>query len=178
VFVKERLAASPEDEFYQLEEWMQLYGTDVINMAYSYVKNYHQAQDIAQDVFLKAFQKRDTFRGDSSVKTWLLSITVNRCKDFLRSWSVRHEVKDEKILTRELSSNSTEDEVIARLERDSVWKIIVELPPKYREVVVLYYLRGFSGQEIAQVLNTSEQNVRTRLHRGRAMLKKLLEEGN
>ncbi|MCL6446350.1 MAG: RNA polymerase subunit sigma-24, partial [Alicyclobacillus sp.] len=64
-----------------LEEWMNLYGQDVMNLAYTYMRNYHMAQDVTQDVFLKAMQKAASFRGDSSVRTWLLAITANRCKD-------------------------------------------------------------------------------------------------
>ncbi|MCL6515701.1 MAG: sigma-70 family RNA polymerase sigma factor [Alicyclobacillus sp.] len=156
---------------------MAAYGTDVLNVAYSYVRNYHQAQDIAQDVFLRALTKMDSFRGESSVKAWLLSITVNRCKDHLRSWSVRHEVHDEEQVALSRAASDTEAEAVGRLERERVWQALQRLPVKYREVVVLYYMRGLPGHEVARVLGISEQNVRTRLHRGRALLREMLDEG-
>src|SRR5579875_1342148 len=78
-----------------LEQWMDAYGQDVVRLAYSYVHNYHKAEDIAQDVFLRAWQNCASFQGQSSIKTWLLAITANRAKDVLRSWSVRHELIDD-----------------------------------------------------------------------------------
>lgn len=155
---------------------MQQYGQDVIHLAYSYVRNYHQAQDIAQDVFLRAYTKQDTFRGDSSVKTWLLSITANRARDYLRSWSAKHEVQDETVFLDRQSPLDTEEEVEQRLARDELWSAVHALPLTYREVVVLYYQRELSSQEIAAILGISEQAVRTRLHRGRILLKQWFEE--
>jgi RNA polymerase sigma-70 factor (ECF subfamily) len=161
-----------------LDQWIRDYGQDVLNVAYSYVRNYHQAEDIAQDVFLRAFAKMDSFRGQSSVKTWLLSITANRCKDYLRSWSVQKVVADDDQLDQVADVTLPELEVARRLERDELWAAVQRLPEKYREVLILYYRHELSGLETAQVLGTTEQNVRTRLHRGRAMLKPLLERGD
>lgn len=159
----------------RLSSWMELYGKDVINLAYAYVHNYHQAEDLAQDVFLRALTKMDTFRGQSSVRTWLLSITANRCKDYLRSWTSKHEQSGEEQLEFRASGQNTEHEVADKLERDALWRAVAELPIKYREVIVLYYQRELSGQEVAEVLGTTEQTVRTRLHRARAVLKEILE---
>jgi len=157
-----------------LQSWMDAYGTDVIHLAYTYLRNYHLAQDIAQDVFLRAYRKWDSFRGQSSVKTWLLSITANRCKDELRSWAAKHEVKDESYINSGVAAANTEREVLLQLERDELWQAVARLPVKYREVITLYYQRELSGAEIAEVLRTSEQSVRTRLHRGRTLLKSML----
>ncbi|WP_245575908.1 sigma-70 family RNA polymerase sigma factor [Alicyclobacillus contaminans] len=167
-------SASPED-LQELERWMDLYGRDVMNTAYAYVKNYHQAQDITQDVFLRAFVKRDTFRGQSSIRTWLLTITVNRCKDHLRSWAQRHEIQDDGSIVYVESLSDTERQAMARVERDELWRALGQLPVKLREVLVLYYLQDLSGREIAQVLKTTEANVRTRLRRARQQLKEIFE---
>lgn len=162
------------DALERLESWMQMYGSDIINLAYSYVHNFHQAEDIAQDVFLRAMTKIDSFRGESSVKTWLLSITANRCKDYLRSWAKRHEVQDESPIERGVASQDTMSEVANGLENDALWGLVHQLPIKYREVIVMYYQRELSGQEIALILDTSEQSVRTKLHRARGLLKELM----
>ncbi|MCL6632397.1 MAG: sigma-70 family RNA polymerase sigma factor [Alicyclobacillus herbarius] len=154
---------------------MHLYGQDVLNLAYSYVRDYHQAEDITQDVFLRAFAKMSTFRGESSVKTWLLTITANRCKDHLRSWPVQRVVADEEYLNLVTVDDTPEQAVARKLERDSLWAAVHSLPEKYSEVLILFYRHELTSQEIAQVLNTTDQNIRTRLHRGRAMLKRLLE---
>ncbi len=148
-----------EQDIERLDEWMRIYGTDVLNVAYSYVRNFSQAQDIVQDVFLRAFTKMDSFRGQSSVRTWLLSITANRCKDVLRSWNQRNVTVEETVELGETHS-TPETEVIEQLENNELWAAVSQLPLKYREVIVLFYLREFSGQEIAEILGTTEQNIR------------------
>lgn len=164
------------DDVSRLEEWMDTYGQDIIHLAYSYVHNYHKAEDIAQDVFLRAWRNWNTFQGQSTVKTWLLSITANRCKDHLRSWSAKHEMIDDGSVFHSIPVSDTESEVETRLTQDKLWQIVHQLPEKYREVVVLYYERELTGQEVAQVLDLSEQAVRTRLHRGRQLLKDALSK--
>lgn len=165
----------PHNQVGLLELWMEQYGTDVTNFAFSYVKNYHQAQDIAQDVFLRAFLKSDSFRGESTVKTWLLSITANRCRDFLRSWHARHEVYELEDEIPRAGPDNTERAVLERLEQDKVWKVVFDLPLKYREVLVLFYFRDLSTKEISETLGVSDEAVRTRLHRGRLLVKERLE---
>ena len=68
-----------------LESMMRTYGNDVLRTAYMYVKDIHTAEDIFQEVFIKADRNKEGFRGESSVKTWLIRITVNACKDYLKS---------------------------------------------------------------------------------------------
>ncbi|GLV13522.1 RNA polymerase subunit sigma [Alicyclobacillus hesperidum] len=158
-----------------LEQWMDAYGQDVVRLAYSYVHNYHKAEDIAQDVFLRAWQNYASFQGQSSIKTWLLAITANRAKDVLRSWSVRHELIDDgELLTSLPVTHDTARIVEQRLERDEVWRAVRSLPEMYREVVELYYGNDLSSAEIASVLGVNDQTVRTRLHRGRLLLQKAL----
>lgn len=170
---------STDDEAKQrLDNWMSQYGRDVMNLAYAYVKSYHQAQDITQDVFLKAYSRMDSFRGDSSVKTWLLTITANRCRDYLRSWSKKHEQLGEDTMIQDRASEDTERMVMEQINRDSLWNAVKDMPVPYREVVILYYQRVLSTREIADVLGITEQTVRTRLHRGRVMLRDSLEKGD
>ncbi len=161
----------------RLENWMKLYGADVLHLAYSYVRNFHLAEDLTQDVFLRALTKMESFRGQSSVRTWLLSITANRCKDYLRSWSAKHEISDTSpVEQKNKTSHDIQTEVESKLEQDELWRIVTKLPIKYREVIILCYKRDLSGQETAEVLGLSEQAVRTRLHRARALLKDILEK--
>lgn len=170
--------ASSEADVRFLEEWMNAFGADVIHLAYTYVNNYHLAQDIAQDVFLRAFKNMDQYRGEGSVKTWLLAITANRAKDHLRSWAFRHELQDPDPLENVSSVETPETQVVERLVRDELWRTVFQLPLKYREVLVLYYRQELSQRDIAQALGITEESVRTRLHRGRQQLRKLLEGGD
>ena len=75
---------------YDIETLMRQYGNDVLRTAYMYVKDVHTAEDIFQDVFIKVNQKLSTFEGNSSIKTWIIRITINTCKDYLKSaWNRR-----------------------------------------------------------------------------------------
>ena len=69
----------------KLKWLMKTYGNDVVRIAFSYLKQKQLAEDVAQEVFIKCYEKMDTFRNDSSYKTWLIRITVNRCKDVRKS---------------------------------------------------------------------------------------------
>ncbi|MCL6452247.1 MAG: sigma-70 family RNA polymerase sigma factor [Alicyclobacillus sp.] len=158
-----------------LASWMEAYGADVLNFAYSYLHNYHLAQDVTQDVFLRAFQHAASFRGESSVKTWLLSITANRCRDHLRSWSAKHELYTLDEQDPKPAAERTEQVVLDRIAQDEVWQMVLELPVKYREVVVLYYFRDLSTKEIAEALDATEEAIRTRLHRARSLLRQRME---
>src|SRR5690606_2035399 len=73
----------------KIQQWIDLYGDDVLKIAYMYLRDKSKAEDAFQEVFLRAFRQMDTFRGDSSVKTWLLRITMNVCKDLRRSFWFR-----------------------------------------------------------------------------------------
>lgn len=106
----------------------------------------------------------------------MLSITANRAKDYLRSWSAKHEVADDGDALAAISVSDTATEVAVKLDRDELWQTVHRLPEKYREVVILYYERELSSQEVAEVLGITEQAVRTRLHRGRQLLKRALSE--
>ena len=81
----ENRSLQTEEESFDLESLMRTYGNDVLRMAYSYVKDYDTAEDIFQEVFIKVNANLAAFRGESSIKTWLLRITVNACKDYLKS---------------------------------------------------------------------------------------------
>ena len=74
----------------KLKWLMNAYGNDVIRIAYTYLKQKQMAEDVAQEVFIKCFEKMDSFRNESSYKTWLIRITVNHCKDVLKSWTFKN----------------------------------------------------------------------------------------
>ncbi|HEY4553376.1 MAG TPA: sigma-70 family RNA polymerase sigma factor [Bacillaceae bacterium] len=154
------------------------FGEDLMRLAYTYVKDHSVAEDMVQDVFLRAFEKRNDFRGQSSCKTYLYRITINRCHDYLRSWTYKNVMISEKIFALFQSSDKVEAQVIRNHENHMIGKKVFSLPVKYREVLVLHYYKDMSVEEVADILDCSESTVKTRLKRGREKLKqKLLEEG-
>lgn len=136
----------------------QKYGNDVYRLAFSYLGNTADAEDICQNVFLKLLEKSYTlFPGKE--KAFLLTSAANACKNHLRSfWHKKVEP-----LAEDLPFTQDEDR--------ELWHIVRTLPPKYRAVVHLYYYEGYDQQQIAQLLNISRTAVQTRLHRARKILK-------
>lgn len=152
-------------------------------MALSYIKNEADAEDVAQEAFIKAFRSLASFRAESKFSTWLISITLNEARSRLRKQSVvRMESLDEspdedKAVSpallrdwREIPSESLErDEV-----RGIIKKAIESLPDIYRRVFLLRDVEELNVNETAQTLNISIPSVKVRLHRARIMLQKQL----
>jgi RNA polymerase sigma factor (sigma-70 family) len=159
----------------RLEWLMNEYGNDVVRLAFTYVKHKQQSEDIAQEVFIKCYQNLDGFRNDSTYKTWLFRITINLCKDKLRSWSFKSIVFTEFSFKKKSSYETPELELVSQESKRNISEKILSLPLKYREIIILYYYEELSYNQISDLLHISLPTIKSRLHRARAMLKKLLE---
>lgn len=157
----------------QLEYLMLRFGRQVFKLAYYYVRDKHQAEDIYQEVFIRVFKNLDRFRQESSYYTWIYRITVNLCKDYLKSAAFRKLIMVGAVKEFFRSSQET-DRLFERVEGGEVFSLVMDLPEKYRIPISMHYFEGFSALEIAEMLGISESNVKVRLHRGREKLKKLL----
>jgi len=167
----------PDEPSSALEELMTDYGDDVLRTAYFYLGDRHLAEDVSQEVFLRVYRKWSTFRGESSVKTWLMTITINLCRDKLGLKSNREEPVDPTLL-KQAGQPSAEEETMRRLNRTTILRYVKMLPTQYHEVLYLYYYLELSTKEISHMTNSPEGTVRTRLHRARELLGDyLLEEG-
>ncbi|MFC4808679.1 RNA polymerase sigma factor [Paenibacillus sp. GCM10023250] len=159
-----------------LGELMAAYGKDVWHFAYFITHSREMADDIAQDVFVKVFQQLYEFRGQSSVKTWLLAITRNTARDVLRSAWVRRVVLLDTIRSHAQTSPSAERESMDKLMAEEVWAAVMELPRKLREVLLLSSRYGLSMSEMADMLRVSPGTVKSRLHRARAAVNRKLAQ--
>lgn len=158
------------------EHLIDQYGEELLRLAYTYVKKRQAAEDVVQDVFLRAYEKRDDFKGLSSYKTYLYSMTINRCYDHLRSWSFKNIRISNKIALIFHGDNSTESSAIIKDEKFMLGKEILTLSLKYREILILYYYKDLNVEEIASILNCSTNTIKTRLKRAREKLKVKLEK--
>ncbi|MEF3307040.1 RNA polymerase sigma factor [Paenibacillus sp. GYB003] len=158
-----------------LSDLMDRYGNDVWNYAFFLTSRFDQADDIFQDVFLKVYRSMLSFRGESSVKTWLLAITRNVAKDHRKSAWARRVLLMASVRRSETAS-STEKEVLSRMVNGDIWKAVMDLPEKLREVLLLYAHHQLSIPEIASMLNISPGTVKSRLHRARAKVPVILKE--
>jgi RNA polymerase sigma-70 factor (ECF subfamily) len=151
---------------------MREHGDAVLRLAWSYVRNRAGAEDVFQEVFIRAYRYGAGIRQAESARTWLLTTTANVCRDQLRSWSRRHVLASESLPDRADPSPGPEEQVDAS-DRALVDGLLA-LAPRLREVVYLRYYEGLSIDEIAEVVGARSVTVRTRLHRARRALARAL----
>lgn len=160
---------------YDIETLIRQYGNDVLRTAYMYVKDVHTAEDIFQDVFIKVSQKLSTFEGNSSIKTWIIRITINTCKDYLKSAWKRRVVPMMEYQEDAIISESDYDDVEKRDTKELIKQTVLSLPAKYKDVVLCVYFQDMTITEAASVLNIAEGTAKSRLSRARFKLKQILE---
>ncbi|WP_153730736.1 sigma-70 family RNA polymerase sigma factor [Sporosarcina obsidiansis] len=160
-----------------LSELMDQYGQEILQLVYSYVHNIAIAEDLTQDIFVKCYTSLHTYKGKSTLRTWLWRISINHCKDYLKSWY------NKKVIVSETESAfmgvqhiSVEQTVIQNEEDDRLSSAVLNLPINYREVIYLFYFQEMPIKEIAIVIEVKENTVKTRLRRAKELLKIGLEE--
>ena len=160
-----------------LEKIMIDHGDELVRLAFHYVKDKETAKDMVQNTFIKCYENLDHFRYEAKLKTWLYRITINQCKDHLKSWHYK-KVQTINFLqetTRSLLP-SAENTVVAKLHNQDIKEMILTLPEKYREVIFLYYYHSLKIEEITVVTELQENTVKTRLRRAKQKLKIIMEE--
>ncbi|MCC3373692.1 RNA polymerase sigma factor [Cohnella sp. REN36] len=158
-----------------LQHVMNEFGSDIWNYAYFLTKNRELADDITQDVFIKAYYRIESFRGQSSLKTWLLTITRNTAFSYKRSAFFR-KVNLFASITSAQTGRSAESEYMETRYVDDIWDVIMKLPDKYREALVLDIRYELSTEEMAKLLNVAPGTVKSRLHRAREKVEQSLKE--
>jgi RNA polymerase sigma-70 factor, ECF subfamily len=150
---------------------VERYQRDVYRLCFRYVNNHHDASDMAQEVFLKAYRALAKFRGDSSFSTWLYRIAVNTCLNFKAA---------RKVPAEELSEHVADGGMPAvdRLEREErsqrVRKAVARLPEKQRATLILKVYQDLTHEEVARILGSSVGTVKANLFHALANLRKAL----
>jgi RNA polymerase sigma-70 factor, ECF subfamily len=161
-----------EDKEELIDEIMNKYGQEVLQLAYSYVKNKEIAEDLTQDIFVKCFKSIHTYKGKSKLRTWVWRVAINHCKDYLKSWyNQKVIITDNETTYTGLLQESVEQTVIQNDEDHQLASAVMNLPIKYREVIYLFYFEEMPIKEIAEVIEVKENTVKTRLRRGKELLK-------
>ena len=144
----------------------QRYMDTIYRVAYGWLKNSDDANDVTQDVLVELYKTDKAFESDAHLKSWLIRVTVNRCKMFFRSpWRRLENIDD---YTETLSFEQAEDR--------ELFRTVMALDKKYRVPLLLFYYEGYSTAEVAAMLGIPERTVSTRLFRARAKLRTILEE--
>ncbi|HYK71783.1 MAG TPA: RNA polymerase sigma factor SigW [Pseudoneobacillus sp.] len=163
-------------------EIVEIYKDKVYQLCYRMLGNRHEAEDIAQDAFIRAYININSFNIELKFSTWLYRIATNLCIDRIRKkkpdYYLDAEVAGTDGLTMYSQISSKSDMPEKELEslelEETIQKEILKLPDKYRSVIVLKYIEELSLIEIGEILNLPIGTVKTRIHRGREALRKQL----
>ena len=148
-----------------LKEIIDTYSDMVYRIALTRCVNKENAEDVYQDVFLKFSEKMPKFENREHEKAWFIRVTINMTKNLYNSaWNKKVEELDENIVFESQKENEVFTEVLS-------------LPPNYKTVIYLFYYEGYKVKEIADIIGTSENTVKTWLSRGRDTLREKLEGG-
>ncbi|WP_286177217.1 sigma-70 family RNA polymerase sigma factor [Bacillus sp. AFS017274] len=164
-----------KDDKSLLDEIMSLYGQDILQLVYSYVKDAVVAEDLTQEIFIKCYKALPTYNQQSNIRTWLWRIAINHCKDYRKSWYFR------KVSTAEeeqewTSSDNVEEEIIQQDEDRQLADAVMELPIQYRELIYLHYFQEMKLKEISEITGVKLGTVKTRMRQAKRRLKTYWEE--
>ena len=151
-----------------ISDLLDKYSDMVLRIAYTYLKNRADAEDIVQDVFLRIIDKKPSFNDESHEKSWLIRATINMCKNKVNLFWNKNKCSIDDVQEFAVSDKYNTD--------TSVFQAVMALGEKYRVVVYMYYYEGYSTPEIADVIGKNETTIRSLLHRARNKLKDMLKE--
>jgi len=171
-----------------LAELSSLYGHKIFQLAFRCLRNHEDAEEVVQDVLMKVFRKIEMFRGDSALSSWIYRITFNTAMSRLRRGKATRLVEVTEIAagtahedgpaSRDAAdwSHMADEEMLRQQMRTRLVEAVGELPAIYREPVILRDLKGLSTEEASSRLRVKDQTLKSRLHRGRALLRKQLAD--
>lgn len=146
------------------EKVIRYYSDMVYHLAFARTGTKYDADDVFQEVFLRYVKKKPKFKDEEHRKAWLIRVTINCSNNF---WSS---------LWRKKTQELTKDIFFETEETVNLYTELQKLPPKYREVIHLFYYEDMSLEEISRALKRKNSTIRTQLTRARAMLKKFMKE--
>jgi RNA polymerase sigma factor (sigma-70 family) len=165
-------------------QFVDSYQVNVYNVCYGFLQNVHDAEDIAQEVFIEAIRNASKFRGDAKLSTWLYRIAVNRSLNHIRNNKKRRFWKElDSVFGFDIFSDRTnsyepvtnEDELERKEQKLMIGEAIKSLPEKQRAAFTLNKLEDLSYAEVAEIMQTSLASVESLIHRARAGLQKKLK---
>jgi RNA polymerase sigma-70 factor (ECF subfamily) len=172
-----------------LAELADAYGTKIYQLAFRYLRNKEDAEEVTQDVLFKVYRKVGEFRGDAALSSWIYRITFNAAMSRVRTAQFQRSQEDDRQIASddgEFSStsqpdiadwsNMADERVLRSQLRRRVLRAILALPVIYRAPVMLRDIQGMSTEEASAMLRVKDQTLKSRLHRGRLILRKQLAD--
>ncbi|HVM60752.1 MAG TPA: sigma-70 family RNA polymerase sigma factor [Verrucomicrobiae bacterium] len=155
------------------DELMRRYKHPVVNFVFRMLASAHDADDVAQDVFVRVYQNLDTYRPETKFSTWLFALARNAAIDRLR-WRARHQAESIESAPEIMAPSGTAEDVHAREIGDQIAAAVAKLPEDQRTAMILSEYHGMAGAEVAAVMRCSEKSVESRLYRARQTLRSAL----
>ena len=182
-----RLKAGDESAIRDVAE---AYGSKIYQLAFRYLRNKEDAEEVTQDVLYKVYRKIDAFRGDAALSSWIYRITFNAAMSRLRTAKYQRTQSEDlqlaigdgedatKPVRKEIAdwSDMADERVFRSQLRRRVFNAILALPAIYRAPVMLRDIQGLSTEEASAVLHVKDQTLKSRLHRGRLILRRQLAD--
>jgi RNA polymerase sigma-70 factor (ECF subfamily) len=156
---------------------VEQYSSDIAALASRLLGWSGEVEDVTQDIFLAAFLGLKKFRCDSSIKTWLFTITVNKCRSYrYKRMLHRRRIKQASDIAVSASAGTADQETMETETFERIRRAVEALPAKYREPLVLKYLQELPTEQISRILGISKNALQVRLNRARARLRENLAE--
>jgi len=172
-----------------LAELADAYGTKIYQLAFRYLRNKEDAEEVTQDVLFKVYRKVGEFRGDAALSSWIYRITFNAAMSRVRTAQFQRSQEDDRQMASDDSessstsqpdiadwSNMADERILRSQLRRRVLRAILALPVIYRAPVMLRDIQGMSTEEASAMLRVKDQTLKSRLHRGRLILRKQLAD--
>lgn len=161
-----------------IEALIDAHSGAVKRCAYLCLRDERLAEDMCQEVFLRLWQYPPRAENDAGVRAWLLRVTVNVCRDYLRTaWRRRVQPAEDELLSASPAPGPTPEGAALTQERDdALYDAVMALPLKYREPIIMHYYFDYTQQETARILDLNGATLRSRLMRARALLRSMLGE--
>jgi len=172
-----------------LSDLADAYGTKIYQLAFRYLRNKEDAEEVTQDVLFKVYRKVGSFRGDAALSSWIYRITFNAAMSRLRTAQYQRSQEDDRQMAADDSDSSkpvrpevadwtdmADARVLRSQLRRRVFSAILALPAIYRAPVMLRDIQGMSTEEASAMLRVKDQTLKSRLHRGRLILRKQLAD--
>ena len=188
---EELLARLKRGDEQALADLADEFGTKIYQLAFRYLRNKEDAEEVTQDVLFKVYRKVDAFRGDAALSSWIYRITFNAAMSRLRTAKYqRSQDDDRKAAAADTDlhgdtprakdvadwSDLADEQVLRSQLRARVMRAILALPAIYRAPVMLRDIQGMSTEEASAMLRVKDQTLKSRLHRGRLILRKQLAD--
>jgi len=181
-----RLKAGDESAIRDVAE---AYGSKIYQLAFRYLRNKEDAEEVTQDVLFKVYRKVGEFRGDAALSSWIYRITFNAAMSRVRTAQFQRSQEDDRQMASDDSessstsqpdiadwSNMADERILRSQLRRRVLRAILALPVIYRAPVMLRDIQGMSTEEASAMLRVKDQTLKSRLHRGRLILRKQLAD--